>query len=61
MVEKLVADSFKKNENWAYLWSSSLKFYTVCFYYTPSWELSKYIEASLESTCFHLLLSFFIK
>ena len=31
MVEKLVTDPFLKNQNWAYLWINSLKFYTVCF------------------------------
>ena len=34
VVGKLVPEPFLKNENWAYLWINSLKFYTVCFYYT---------------------------
>ena len=32
MVEKLVPDSFLKNQNWAHLWINNNKFYTVCFY-----------------------------
>ena len=57
MVEKLVADPFLKNENWAYLWINSLKLYTVCFYYMASWGLLKYIETKLQTTCFRLILS----
>ena len=30
-VEKLVPDSVLKNQNCAYLWISSQKFYTACF------------------------------
>ena len=30
-MEKLVPEQFVKNENWAYLWINSLKFYAVCF------------------------------
>ena len=58
MVEKLVSDSFLKNENWAYRWINSIKFYIVCFYCMVSWGLSTYIEIKLQSTCFHLILSF---
>ena len=32
MVGKLFADPFLKNQNRAYLWITSLKFYAVCFY-----------------------------
>ena len=59
MLDKLVQDSFLENWNWAYLWTNSLKFYTVCFYCLASWGLSKYIETKLQITCFHLILSFF--
>ena len=38
MVEKLVPETFLKNQTWAYLWINSLKFYTVCFYYITSWR-----------------------
>ena len=31
VLEKLVQDTFIQNENWAYLWISSLKCYTICF------------------------------
>ena len=60
-MEKQVSDLFLKNENWAYLWINSLKFYAVCFYCMASWGLSKYIETKLQTTCFHLILSFFLK
>ena len=39
-----VTGPFLKNQNWAYLWINSLKFYLVCIYYMPSWVLSKYAE-----------------
>ena len=29
VVEKLFPDSFLKTQNWAYLWISSLKFYSL--------------------------------
>ena len=61
MVEKLVPDPFLKNQNWAYLWINSLKFYRVCFYCMASWGLLKHIEIKLQTTCFHLILSFFKK
>ena len=38
-----------------------LKFYTVCFDWILSWELSKYIETKLQATCFYLILSIFKK
>ena len=41
VVDKLFADSFLKNEDWAHLWINSLKFYTVCIDCMPSWELIK--------------------
>ena len=40
---------------------SGLKIYTVCFYSMASWGLSKYIESKLQTTWFHLILSFFLK
>ena len=49
---------FQKNQNWVYLWINSLKFYTVCFYYMPSWGLSKYIETKLHTTGFCLIKLF---
>ena len=33
VVEKLFLDPFLKNQNWVYLWVSSLKFNGVWFYY----------------------------
>ena len=61
MVEKLFPDTFLKNYNWAYLWISSLKFHTVCFYCVPSWGLLKYIESKLQTTWFYLISSVFWK
>ena len=61
VVEKLVPDHFLKNQNWAYLWINSLKFYTVCFYCMPSWGLLKYIETKLQTACFYLILNYFKK
>ena len=59
--EKLVPDPFLKNENWTYLWINRRKFYTVCFYCMTSWGLSRYNETKLQTTCFHVNLSFFKK
>ena len=39
----------------------SLTFCTVYFYCMTSWGLSKYIETRLQTTCFHLILGFFLK
>ena len=61
MVNELVPDPFLKNQNWAYLWINSLKFYTGCFDCMASWWLSNYFETKLQTTCFHLILSFFKK
>ena len=58
MVEKLVLDRFLKNQNCAYLWINSLKFYAVCFYCMSSWGLSKYIETKFQTTCFYPILTF---
>ena len=52
VVEKLVRKPFLKNQNWAYLWVNSLKFYTVCFYCIASWGLSKHIKTKLQATGF---------
>ena len=35
-VEKLFPDLFLKNQNWAYLWISILKFYMFCYYCFPN-------------------------
>ena len=50
---------FLKNQNRAYLWINSLKFYIVCFYCMVSRGLSQYTETKLQTTCFHLILNFF--
>ena len=52
MKKKLDPDAFLRNENWAYLWINSLKFYTVSIYFIPSWRLSKYIKTKLHTTCY---------
>ena len=43
------------------LWINSLKFYTVCFYYMPSWGLSKYAENKLHTTCLYIIIKLFFK
>ena len=50
MVEKLFPGSFLKNQNWAYVWISNLKFYADCFYCMASLRLSRYIETKLQTT-----------
>ena len=40
-----------KKSKLSYLWINYLKFYTVWFYWMPSWGLSKYIETNLQTTC----------
>ena len=49
---------FLKNQNWCYLWINSRKVCAVYFYWIPSWELSKYIETELQTTCFYLIIAF---
>ena len=39
VMRKLFPVSFLKNQNWAYYWINSSKFYTVCFYCMTSWRL----------------------
>ena len=60
-VGELVPDPFLKNENWAYLWTNYIKFFTVCFCCMPNWGLSKYIKTNLQTTCLYHILSFFKK
>ena len=43
-VGETVPRSFLKNQNCAFLWINSLKFYTVCFCCMSSWGLSKDID-----------------
>ena len=50
---KIIPRLFLKNQNQAYLWFNSVKFYTICFNHMPSWRLSKYIETKAAD---HLLL-----
>ena len=56
LVEKLVLDSFLKNQNWAYLWINSLNFYTVCFYCRSK---SRTTKIFLPHFNFYLIQSFF--
>ena len=51
VVEELFPDTLLKNQNWSYIWISSLKFCTVCFYCMPNWGLSKYIETKVKLSC----------
>ena len=41
MLGKPVPDPFIKNQNWAYIWTKGLKFYTVCFYCMSKQRISK--------------------
>ena len=59
VAEKLFQDHFLENQNWEYLRINSLKVYTVCFYSTTTWGLSKGIQTKLQTICFFLLLLFF--
>ena len=56
-MEILFPDPFLKNQNCAYLWINSPKFYAACFYCMLKWGLSNYIETKLQSTCFYLIQS----
>ena len=47
------ATPFSKNQSWACLRINSLKFCIVSLNCMPSWELSKCIEAKLQTTCFY--------
>ena len=51
--EKLVPDSFLKNQNLPYLWINSLDFHTVCFYYMLKSRTTKHIETKVLTTCFY--------
>ena len=55
VVEKPLPDLFLENQNWAYLWINSPKFYTVYFHCMASWGLSQYIEIKLQTTGFYLI------
>ena len=48
-------DPFLKNQNWAYLWITIVKFPTVPFYGIPSWGLSEYIETKVQTTYYYLI------
>ena len=48
--------SFLKNQNWAYLWNNSLKFYV--YGKIRGWGVSKYIETKLHTTLFYFIQSF---
>ena len=61
MVGNLFADPFLKNQNWAYVWINSLKFYTVFFSCMSRSGLSKYVETDLQTTYFYHIPSFFEK
>ena len=60
MVEKLVPDSFIKNQNWLYLWINSLKCCKFCFYCMPSQGLPKDIKIKVLTTYF-TLQGFYLK
>ena len=54
VVEKLVPETFLKNQNRAYFWIKSLKLYIVCFDFICR-RLSKDIGSIVQATCFYLI------
>ena len=58
-IEKLFPDPFLKDQNWVYLYISSVIFHTVGCYCMPSWGLSKYIEIKQQTVCLYLKQSLF--
>ena len=44
-----------KNQNWGYLWISSLNFCSVYFIASSSRWIPKYVESMMLIACFHLL------
>ena len=58
MVEKLFLDLSLKNQNLAYLWINSLKFYTFCFYCLPSWGYLKILKVNRRPLAFTSLKAF---
>ena len=59
--ETIIRPFSNKNQNCAYLWINSLKFYVVCIYCMPSSGLSKYIETKLQINGLYFLQSFIKK
>ena len=53
-MEKVFSDLFQKNQNWTYLWVSSLKFYTDLFLFCAKLRA---IEIYWNETAEHLLLT----
>lgn len=52
-MEKIVPDCIAKNQNWAYLWISTLKCYKVCFYIVrTSRGLPEHINTKMLTACF---------
>ena len=60
VVEKLVPDPFLKIEIEHISESIVQSFIYFAFIVCPIW-LSKYIGTKLQTTCFYLILSFFVK
>ena len=60
-MEILFPDPFIKNQNWAYLWITVVKFPTVYFYGMPSWGLSEHIETKVQTTYYYLIQGSFLK
>ena len=52
VIEKPFSEHFLKNQNQAYFWINSLKFYTVYFYCIPSCKQSKNIKNKLPPLAF---------
>ena len=55
-MEKLLLDPFLKNQNLAYRWINSPKFYGDCIYCMPNCGLLRYIETNMQTTLPHIKL-----
>ena len=59
VVEKLVPESFIKNQNWAYIWINSLKCYKVCFYCMSKSRSPKIYEKEVSDQLYLLYIRLF--
>ena len=52
VVEILFSDPFSKNQNWAYFWINSVKFYIDCFIVCQVEDYQKILKLSCRSLAF---------
>ena len=55
VVEKLVPETFLKNQNRAYFWIKSLKFISFALISCPCGGLSRDMETMVQATCFYVI------